>query len=228
MINYNKQLPFEKYRNTIFNNKKNIDNQFLNKNEKRHTDKIIEQTPFNFYFTGNNKHDRSIAPAITKQNKIESFALNAYTSNKQKNTIFSTPSDLNTVVNYKGIISKAHNKNQFESDSMKKALDYNFKNSNNNANNNLKYTKNIASAGNPITWNNSKAIEQGLSLKNKGRFHKDIYQTTGDFGNYNNKQYTNKNIPSKDLGITTYQQTNVFRKSESMHNKVLRNAINRR
>jgi hypothetical protein len=66
--------------------------------------------------------------APTRKLKVEKYIQANSDDHKQRSTIFSTPTVLNKLNNYKGLDSKKHYTNIYNSNSMTGVMDYKFSN----------------------------------------------------------------------------------------------------
>ena len=118
--------------------------------------------------------------------RVEKYMQARQDNHKQRNTIFSTPTILNKVNNYKTLDSKKHYANIYNSANMQGVLDYKFGDTEGRKKQGRKKNnkhKNACSVGNPITFGGVKnnKHEPKLKMKKKGKFSKDLYSTTGNF-----------------------------------------------
>lgn len=157
------------------------------------------------YFQPN--YDRSIVAAPTRKLKVEKYIQSHNNDHKQRSTIFSTPTVLNAQNNYKGLESKKHYSNIYNSNSMQGVMDYRFGNTDNQHGAGKKHKennhKNASSVGNPITFagetkanTHESAHERG---KKRGVFTQDMHTTTGNFKLENNQNQNGKFLQSQSL-----------------------------
>lgn len=117
--------------------------------------------------------------------RVEKYIQSHNNPHKQRDTIFSTPSVLSNVANYKSLESKKHYANIYNSSNMQGVLDYAYPNTKDSAKNGrggFNQHKNASSVGNPILYHREgKEPHNSYTAKRKGEYSKDLYSTTGNF-----------------------------------------------